>query len=235
MPRYEKPWSPTNPASDIDWTAVGRTETGIFLVIISLVLGPIPYLTYIGTVVGLVGVIMIIIGRKVFGQKHSNLVLLAVSVWVVGSIIGFLVIVSYSLDVTTTLASGLSQQALNSAFDNFEIGFIIVAAILGMSNVLLTFSLQSNGGRVVLLAAYGTSLAIGIFVASIITSQINMAVVQSVATQDLAPLNNLQAQSQLLGLFGLIPAIMWAFAYYKVYQRIANREIPDPKTIRAEN
>ena len=59
-------------------TNIDRTKTGLLLVIAGILLGPIPYVTYIGLILAIIGVIIVIIGRDPFGSSHSNYVIFSV-------------------------------------------------------------------------------------------------------------------------------------------------------------
>ena len=220
-----------------DYTAVGRTQNGILLLAVSLILGPIPYLTYLGFVLGLVGAILVILGRKAFGQFHSNLVKLSIGIWIVGIIGSFIVGASYGYDVASAISMSNSQatvaQALNNAFNTLIIGLLVSSAILGLSQILITYALQTTQGRLLLLSSYALGIVLGVLVFLIISPQVNVAISQAISTQDLTPINNLRTESQSLGLVGLIPASISAFAFYLAYSRIANDEIPESTTVPA--
>jgi hypothetical protein len=192
---------------------------------------------YLGVLLGPAGVIFLILGRNPFGQSHSNYVFLSIVVWVVGLIAGLLVVVSYAQSVAQIALSGIDQtaarQALTSAFNDLIVGILVFSTILGIADVLITYGLQDLRGRLLLFAAFATSLTLGIIAASIITPQINNAVAQAISTNNLSPLEDLRTESQLLGLLGLIPAAVWAFAYHRAYSRISRGEIPAVATHRA--
>ncbi|HEX4920658.1 MAG TPA: zinc-ribbon domain-containing protein [Candidatus Bathyarchaeia archaeon] len=234
---WERPrWDNSTGEENRDFTAIGRTEKGIFLLVVSLILGPIPYLMYIGFVLGLVGAILVILGRKAFGQLHSNLVQLSVGIWIIGIIASFIVGASYGYDVASAILANNSQaqiEALNNAFNALVIGAMVSSAILGISQILITYALQTARGRLLLFFGYALGIALGVLVLSIISPQVNAAVLHAISTQDLTPLDDLRTQSQLLGLVGIIPAIISAFAFYLAYSRIVNGEIPKSTTLPA--
>jgi len=234
---FQRPWWNSSPVQNKDLTSIGRTETGILLLAISLLLGPIPYLMYVGYLLGIIGSVLVILGRKAFGQFHSNLVKLSVGIWVLGIIVSILVGFSWGYDVATgisTYSSPASEQAfLISAFNDLIVGVFVSAAIIGIATVLITYALQTRVGRVLLITGYVLGLAIGVSILSMITSQVNAAVSQALSMQDFSALTNLQAQSQLLGLVSLIPATVSAFALYLAYSRVRSGEIPSSTTVPA--
>ena len=124
------------------------------------------------------------------------------------------------------------EQALVSEFDDLIISILIGGAVMGMAYVIFTYALQDSAGRVLLYIAFATQLAVAVLVAYIVGPQVAGAVAQSFSTGtfDPSPLRDLQAQLQVLRLIGLIPAVIFAVAYYKAYSRITKGEVPPPAT-----
>jgi hypothetical protein len=63
---------------------ISRTKTGLLLLIIGLLIGPIPFVGIIGGILVLVGAILVIIGRRPFGPAHSRNTIRSVIIYVVG-------------------------------------------------------------------------------------------------------------------------------------------------------
>ena len=51
---------------------ISRTKTGLLLLIIGLLIGPIPLVGIIGSILDLIGAILVIVGRSPFGPEHSR-------------------------------------------------------------------------------------------------------------------------------------------------------------------
>src|SRR5947209_616692 len=215
-----------NPVETARKTNIDRTKTGLLLVIAGILLGPLPYIMYVGLVLAIIGVILVIIGRNPFGDSHSNYTIFSVVIYCVGIAIAF---------VSVALSGGSQtaiEQALVSAFNDLIIGVLISGAVIGIAYVIFTYALQDSMGRVLLYIAFATQLAVSVTVAYIVSPQVSGAVTQSFSsgTFDPSPLSALQAQLQFLRLLGLIPAAIFAFAYYRAYSRIAKGEVPAAAT-----
>ena len=208
-------------------TDIGRTSTGLLLLAISSLLDPIPILNYLGGLLALVGAVLMILGRGAFGDAHSRNVVLSVVIYVVGLVIGILVALSFAFSLGSIQISGASGSsaagALSAAFNDLLVGLIITGAVIGVAIIVFTYAIQDRLGRVLLLAGYISSLSVGIFVLSVIGSQVTTAL-QSASLS--SAVSSLQSQAQLLRLLGFIPAIFYATAYYRVRQRIDRGELP---------
>ena len=233
---YGSPQGYWNSAESARKTNIDRTKTGLLLVIAGILLGPVPYAMYVGLILGIIGVIFVIIGRNPFGNSHSNYTVFSVVIYCVGIgitlVVGFLFGLSF---VTATLSGGgqtAIDQALVSAFNDLIIGALVGGAVIGIAYVIFTYALQDSMGRVLLYIAFATQLAVSVTVAYIVSPQVAGAVTQSFSsgTVDPSPLSALQAQLQFLRLLGLIPAAIFAFAYYRAYSRIAKGEVPAAAT-----
>ncbi len=203
-------------------------------------LGPVPLITYLGSILALIGAIIVILGRKAFGPSHSRNAIWSIIIYVVGIavvIVGaFVFVISViTAAVSTNTGTGPSittlSQALTSAFNNLLITVVLGAVIFGIAQVLFTYAIQNLNGRIVLWAAYASSIAISI-IEAIISQLLSNAVQESIigGTFNPAPLGNLQSQLQALGLLGLIPAALFSSALYTVWSRITHGEIPAPAT-----
>jgi len=235
-PSYGSPLGYWNPIETARKTSIDRTKTGLLLVIVGILLGPIPYIMYIGLILAIIGVILVIIGRNPFGNRHSNYAIFSVVIYCVGFAIAFVAGFFFGFSFVTSTLSGGSQvaieQELVSAFNDLIIGFLVSGAVIGIAYVVFTYALQDSAGRVLLYIAFATQLTVAVLVASIVTPQVASAVTQSFSTGTFnpSPLRDLQGQLQFLQLLSLIPAVIYAIAYYKAYSRINRGELPPPTT-----
>lgn len=208
-------------------TDISRTRNGLLLLAVGSLLDPIPILNYLGGLLALVGAVLMILGRGAFGDAHSRNVVLSVVIYVVGLAIGIVVAVSFGVSVASIQISGASGSsaaaALSAAFNDLLVGLIITGAVIGIAIIVFTYAIQDRLGRVLLLAGYISSLSVGIFVLSVIGSQVTTAL-QSASLS--FAVSSLQSREQLLRLLGFIPAIFYATAYYRVWQRIDRGELP---------
>jgi hypothetical protein len=118
------------------------------------------------------------------------------------------------------------QQAITSAYNEILIGSLICWALIAPTFSLFTHALQNSKRRRLLYIAYAAIVAVYGFVFYIIFPQIAGAVnlAFSTGTYNSAPIRALLAQQQQLNLLAFIPAIIYAIAYYQIYQRIAKGE-----------
>jgi zinc-ribbon domain len=228
-----------DPAESARRTNIDRTKTGLLLVIVGILLEPVPYATYVGLILGIVGVIFVLIGRNPFGNSHSNYTVFSVVIYCVGIGITFVAGFLFGLSFVTAALSGGGQtaivQALVSAFNGLIIGVLVGDAVVGIAYVIFTYALQDSTGRVLLYIAFASQVTLSALVAYMISPQVADSVTQSFSsgTFNPSPLSALQAQLQFLRLLSLIPAVIFAIAYYLAYSRIKRGDVPPSATSRA--
>ncbi len=216
---------------------ISRTKTGLLLLIIGLLIGPIPFVGIIGGILVLVGAILVIIGRRPFGPAHSRntiwsviIYVVGIAVVIIGSIAFTLSVISASVNsaVSGTFNQSTVYQALSSSFNGLLIATAIGGAIIGIGEVLFTHAIQSRNGRILLWSAYAASLAVSVVTFLVISPLIANAFQQAVAggVYNRAPISALQSQESIIGLLGYIPALLYAVAFYSVVSRINRAEIP---------
>ena len=214
---------------------IDRTKNGLLLLITGSIIAFVPIIGgAIGAILAIIGAILVILGRDPFGKPHSDYVLWSIGLYIAGVVIVFVSAFGFGIDVFQAAQSGLGTAALvdtlTSAFNNLLVGAFIGSAVLGVAGVLFTYALQRPMGRVLLWAGYVGGLAIGIYVLSVIGSEVSSAVQAAFAsgTFNRAPLDTLQAHSSNLKFLGIIPTIISDVAYYLAWSRITKGEIPEP-------
>jgi MFS family permease len=218
---------------------INRTKTGILLLLIGTLISWIPYYAIgaIGGFLVLVGAILVILGRKAFGPKHSRNVMISILLFFVGIIIG---VVAVSI-LTSALLAGIfggtpSQAAVQSALNNYLILLAASAIVGGLASVFFTFELQNKIGRYLLFAGYAANVIIGITLA-VVVGQVISTIMSAAfpggtynATAAIAALADFSARVSALALLSVIPALIYAAANYLVWSRINRGEIPGPTT-----
>lgn len=203
---------------------IDRTKTGIFLLLIGTLLSWIPIILIIGYILLLVGAILVILGRKAFGPTHSRNVIISIVMFFIGIVVAVVVVIIAVLSSLSGLLGpgGVPQMAaLVSALSAALIGGMVIAAIIGIAELLFTYALQNQTGRILLWAAYGANLALSVAIYAIIGPQLSSILV----TGDYNRLVGLQGTLQLLG---VIPIALFAAADYLAWSRISRGEIPAP-------
>ncbi len=222
-------------------TQTDRTKTGLLLLIIGLLVGPVPLVGIIGGILEILGAILVVLGRNAFGKPHSNYAIWSVIIYIVGSVViiasAFVFDFSLALARLGTNGQGLTSDAISSAINTLLIGALVGALVTGFATVLFTYALQETLGRVLLWVGYVASLIVGIVVFSDVSSTITTVVQQALTggIYNPAPISNLQARIRTLQLLGFVPALIYSAAYYLVWSRIGRGEIPsqgvEPSTL----
>jgi hypothetical protein len=96
-----------------------------------------PVFAYLGLALFVPGLLLVVLGRKPFGPKHSNYVISSVLITVVFDFLIYTGRFSFSLPIVPPGSI-----------------IVVMAAVAGVSSVLLTYELQEVVGRIVLWAAY---------------------------------------------------------------------------------
>jgi hypothetical protein len=190
---------------------INNSLTGLLLLVIGVLIAWIPFAGFIGGIVGFIGGILVWVGREPFGADHVRNTTLALIFFVVGisvTIFGFF----YSLAYNVASGLGVSVATL------FSINFLIGGAIFGLSEVLLTYSLQRSKGHRLLWTAYGLSIVIGL---------VNLLILQS-GTNGFWTLIFGMGVFLFTGLLAAAPAAFYGTAFYLARERIVRHEIPPP-------
>jgi hypothetical protein len=203
-----------SPAAYWDYHRAGKidnTKTGLLLLIIGLAL-----IGAIGALLALIGALLVILGREAFGREHALNVILALIVFFVG--LGVTIVGSVALFFAAFSYRAGPGSIVQPSFAWIGIASIIGGAVTGISELLLTYALQLSTGRILLWTAYAASIAVSIVNFLFITPLFGGS-------------GGLLFPTILLSSFlGIIPALLYAVAYYLARQRIVHREIPSPIT-----
>jgi len=205
-PQYTMPYYELEKRQGID-----RTKTGLMLLVIGFLISWIPFINFIGTILELVGAVLVILGRHAFGGEHSRNVLWSIIIFIVGIVAG---VVAAFVVIFSAIASNLRSFNQNTSptfrsplFDTtaFFVGILIGVIIAQISYVLLTFALQKRNGRILLLVAYP---------ATIVATFVNFFI--------------LRGDILLSALPSLAPSLLYAYAYNLARSRVGRGEIPGP-------
>jgi hypothetical protein len=204
---------------------------------IGTILGPVPYVNYVGGILVLIGAILVILGRKAFGSSHSRNAIWSIIIYIVGLAIIIIGAIAFIFEViSTTIAfrnagtvdTTVLGQTLQSSFQTLIIAAVIGGAVIGIAQVLFTYAIQNQNGKIILWSAYTTSIIISIVNLIIIAQLVSDAVARSFVgnTFDPGPLQTLQSRFQVFALLGFIPAALYSTALYLAWSRIGRGELP---------
>ena len=211
---FGSPVPPPNQKRSVDpehatRSGIDRTETALWLLIVGVLIGSDPFSNSsgIGTTLTIIGVILVVLGRRAFGQRHSTLAFRSALLFFSGFVIG---IVNFIVALSTSFfASGLSQ---------YEIGGVVAGAVTGLAITGLTYGLQRPRGRMLLWAGFIGSIVVNIFLFYGYGNGVSFPYLLSS-----------RFNYQLLFLYSLVgtlPAGLTAVAFYLAWRRINKGEIP---------
>ncbi len=183
--------------------AVDRTKTGLLVISIGFFVSWVPILGYIGGLFELVGALLVILGRKAFGPTHGRNVIwsIIISVVALGTAFAFGVAIVFAA-ISSGQYNGRGSPNLASYADLLAVGIIVATSIFGLAEVLFTYALQSENGRILLWCGYASTVA--------------------AAAVSYLLLSNLQ---YVMSLPQLAPALLFGIAYYMARTRIIRGEI----------
>jgi hypothetical protein len=198
-PSFERQSAPTDFARRQD---IDKTQTGLILLIIGVVLASVPYSNNVGQTLIVLGIVFAALGRSVFGYGHSRFVIAGLLFYFAGFAVSILNIAAFS---SSPFANTLNQ---------FLVGQMIAVLVSGVGIFLLTFAIQKLEGRILLLAGYAATIV----VAAVYYAQGGQFSVVLVLTGRGAP--------QFFAWLNLIPGLINATAFSLAWMRLRRRDIP---------
>ena len=184
----------------------------------------------------LIGAILVILGRKAFGGAHSRNVILSIVLFFLAIIIVIAGAVLAAIAVFAGATPG--QQPSAATIQAFITNLFIVAAIAtivgGLVHVFLTFALQDQRGKMLLVVGYLAGVAIAIATFAVINGAVQDVLAVACpggtcnSSSSAAASSFAQTKVSWLGLLPVIPSLLYAGAYYLVWSRIKKGEIPGP-------
>jgi len=208
---------------------VDRTKTGLLLLAVGFLIGWVPVIGAVGALLSLIGAILVILGRKAFGDRHSNFVLVSVILYIAALVLTG-VFVAWFFVVTFQAFSQGSPRPFLSAFWPFLGGVIAASALGAVAEVLFVHELEKPIGRYLLYAAFVASIAVPLATVLILLPAFT-AVLDGIANGTIGNpgdprLEVLQTIGSTLALLSVIPSVLFGVAYFLAWQRINRREIP---------
>lgn len=220
---------------DADWLDEDRH----LVLLVGAVVSWLPLVGLIGAALTVVGAVLVILGRKPFGPAHRRNVLTSLIVFAIGVVIAFL---------GALVAVGIASAAIPLAANEFEIASILEDAfttivfsaavgafVSGPASVYFTYALQKQEGRLLLWAAYATTVIVQLttlLVALPALSQVARLIANSIGTGsalDAAAISDaVNTTIFRVQLLKVVPSALYAGANYLVWIRIRSGEIPGP-------
>ena len=213
--------------------AVTRTRNGLLLLAVAVLLQWIPVVEYLGLVVGAVGAILMILGRRPFGDRHGILVGTSVSLFIAALILELLLVFSFASSLTSIGGTGsAAANAFLGAWSGLEDGLLVAVSLTSVSFALIAAALEDWPGRLLLAAAVAAQIVISVGILVLVVDPIlRVAVTRAFASTpvDLSVIEAADAQISGLGalrVLNAIPAVLFAAAYVWAHDRIGRGAVP---------
>ncbi len=205
---------------------VDRTKTGVLLLLIGSLLSWISLIQIVGYLLIFMGVILVVLGRRAFGPTHSRNVILSIVLFIVGIIVVIGVAVFAAVaNLSGAIGPGgtvnITPAFLASVASAALLGSIVAAFILGIAEVLFTYALQAQAGRLLLWLAYAANIVLSIVLYLVLNPHYAHVVTQT-------DYDSTMALQETYALLNVVPALLFAGADYLAWSRISRREIPAP-------
>ncbi len=219
FPRY----NPLEPeVSELTLRDQDRTITGLLLLAIGFGLLWIPYVSFLGEILGFVGVILVFLGRGGYGADHRISVNYGATLIVIAIILGFFLVISIAAEILSipsqpgiTLSQAGSE--LSGALQNLFVGTAAVGILASWGEVLLVRGLSDPTTSRILWLAFAVNLVLNVIILIIVLPLVQTAVNEATSTSppNLGPVDQLQTTFTLLGLVKIVPSLMFLWGYVR--------------------
>ena len=190
---------------------IDRTKTGLLLLVIGFFLSWVPFVGVIGSILEIVGALMVIIGRHAFGPAHARNVLWSLVIFIVGIVVAIVTVTVLVLSAIFSNPAFINRTPgtipPSLVFDRttFYTGIFIGLTIAQVSYVLLTYALQGRTGRMLLWVGYAASISANLVNFFVFTGSVLLSAVPS-----------------------LVPALIFGLTYNLARIRVDRGEMPGP-------
>lgn len=213
------------------------TKTGLLLLIIGVILGIIANITFffvsditllfsaiggIGGLIILIGIILMILGRKEFGGKHRKFVIYALILFILSIVLPVIVIAGF-------VATAIISKDLSSIGTVFYI--TPLAAVLGgLAYIFLLYELENETGKIILLLTIILTIIISVFVAinilPIYEETIGAVDFQDMSTQEITEMvNTFSSKISRISAYNVFHNLLLLIVLLIPYRRITSGEL----------
>ena len=210
-----------------------HTRTGLLLLAIGFGIGWIPVVSFLGGILALIGVILLLLGRHGFGEAHHRNVvvgLLLLFVAFIATLAVTAIFIGSLLSTARTPGATLSSigSTLRGELQGLFLALVVIGILGSLAQVLLPYALADATDRWLLWTAFFLGAAISVLIGVFVLGQVDAAVASATAgtTYNPGPIQDLQNQDTLLGAAKVLPDLLLAYAYYRIYVRVGT--IPPP-------
>ncbi|MEE9163449.1 MAG: zinc ribbon domain-containing protein [Thermoplasmata archaeon] len=202
----------------------GPTRTGLLLMILGVLISAVPFVSLVGFILLVIGVLLLLTGARTFGARHRRLVvwsiLLYILIAIATAISFFFIILQVALTLTTPSPLGAIETVWRSAL----VALGLVLGALTLPFFLITWELQDEKGRRFLWLALTIDL---VGTAALVWYLSPFAGILTAALEgDISQLLAL-ASSPLLLAFPL-RSLVWAYPYFLAHRRVSTSRNGSP-------
>jgi Na+-driven multidrug efflux pump len=220
---------------------IGLAITTIYAIIVSISLSLIDntynsiffsyigIISFIGGILILVGAIFFFLGRKEFGEKHHENIKKALIILVVNIIFGIIFVSAISFFIVSTMFSSIGAESSVESDISLPLSlFVIIMIISAILGALIYYfgliELEDERGKTILYAGMISSIII-----SVITSMYVVGLLgEFLGSFDLnnsSSMINFTQNIGGIGILGIIPNVLFLYAFYIPYNRIKTGEL----------
>jgi hypothetical protein len=210
-----------------------RTQTGLLVMIVAFGLLWIPYVSDLGELLVVVGLVYLYLGRFGFTEAHWRRVLAGTGCVVLSLLIGIGAGIWFAGSLLSAAMS--PNESLSAIVATIQadlvwlFGVAVVTSILASIGYLtLPYALADPDSRFLLWCAFALNVAVVLFIFFIVEPQISAAIAAATTggTLNPGPVTALQTREALLGTIYLGPNALFLWAYYRIRERVFEAAAP---------
>jgi len=188
---------------------------------VTLIIGFFGLIAFIGLILLLAGLYYFYIGRKEFGEKHENSVKKALTIFLINIIMSVIFASIISFFVFTAISG-------NSPTDLFAPVFMIMAIISAILGGLMYYfgliELENEKGKNVLYLGIISSIVLSIITSFYLAGMLG-DLFGSIPSMSSYSSLSITQNTGIIGIFGIIPNLLYLCAFYIPYERIKEGEL----------
>ena len=219
------------------------TKPGLLLVIMGSLIGLISNIVFslsqeanlffsaisgIGGLLSLIGILLIIIGGKEFGERHKKFTIYALILFIMSVIIPVIVVAGIVFTFISTMSNGGDFNAIQNIFYIIPLASIIG----GLAYILLLYELENKIGRYVLYSTFVVTIVVSVVLSLNIGTVWNETLAntdfENISPTDPEFTENMDEFTQrisLTGLYSIPNSILMLIALIIPYKRITSGEL----------
>ena len=219
-----------------------KTKTGLLLLIVGIILGVISnsiffidssiaisvsVLGAIGSLLIFIGIILMILGRKEYTERHRKFVVFSLGLFILSVVSSFVIaVVVFSSAIISKDFSSIGNAMYAVPFSSI---------IGGLAYVFLLYELEDKNGKIVLISAVILTIIISIFMAINIQSIFeetfgSLTITPDMDTEEITELFNTFSQKiSELSAFSVIHNLVMLLAFFMAYKHINSADFPSTK------